>query len=202
MDTMPVPAGGAPWIRSSSLGSGPIQLLVYEPPPIGSCREVQDAGVVDEVRAVLVRETFEAQHARLWRAVAVWSGSSDVADETVAETFAQLVRRGPDVADPAAWVWRTAFRIAAGELQRRRCEAGQELGEVSLPPGQSELVLDLMRALQHLSAQQRACVVLCDLLGYSAEEAGPLLHTSAAAVRVQRLRARRRLRVLLEVTDV
>lgn len=148
-----------------------------------------------------VRAVYEAQHVRLWRAVAVWSGSSEVADEAVAETFAQLLRRGAAVEDPAAWAWRSAFRIAAADLQRRRAEVGYELREVSLPDVQSEPAVDLMRALQGLSNQQRACVVVCDLLGYSAEEAGPLLKTSAATVRVQRMRARRRLRALLEVRD-
>jgi RNA polymerase sigma-70 factor, ECF subfamily len=148
-----------------------------------------------------VREVFEAHHVRLWRAVALWSGSTDVADEAVAETFAQLLRRGEEVVAPAAWAWRSAFRIAAADLQRRRTEAHFEVGETSLSAGQPELVVDLMRAVQRLSDQQRACVVLCDLLGYSAEEAGPLLHTSAATVRVQRMRARRRLRSLLEVKD-
>ena len=157
---------------------------------------------MEAVQADGVREVYEAQHVRLWRAVAVWSGSSEVADEAVAEAFAQLVRRGDAVGDPAAWAWRAAFRIAAGELQRRRAEVRYEVGDVSLPAVHSEPVLDLMQALQHLSDQQRACVVLCDLLEYSAEEAGPLLHTSSATVRVQRMRARRRLRALLEVKDV
>jgi RNA polymerase sigma-70 factor, ECF subfamily len=162
---------------------------------------VQDARVRASPRIDLIREVYEAQHVRLWRAVAMWAGSSEVADEAVAETFAQLVRRGEAVEDPVAWAWRTAFRIAAGDLQRRRAEVGGELGEVSLPAAQSDSILDLMRALQHLTSQQRACVVLCDLLGYSAVEAGPLLHTSAATVRVQRMRARRRLRSYLEVDD-
>jgi RNA polymerase sigma-70 factor (ECF subfamily) len=169
---------------------------------MGSCKGVQDAGVGGAVQVDGVRDVYEAQHVRLWRAVAVWSGSSEVADEAVAEAFAQLVRRGDAVVDPGAWVWRTAFRIGAAELQRRRAEVRCEVGEVPLPAVRSELVLDLMEALQHLSDQQRACVVVCDLLGYSAEEAGPLLRTSAATVRVQRLRARRRLRSLLEVKDV
>ena len=154
------------------------------------------AGVHDRVRAA-----YESQHQRLWRALTAWSGSPDVADEAVAETFAQLLRRGEAVDDPVAWAWRTGFRIAAAELQRRRRDVRYELGEVPLPAGTSEGVLDLVRALQHLSDQQRACVVVCDLLGYSAEEAGPLLRTSAATVRVQRMRARRRLRARLEVTD-
>ena len=148
-----------------------------------------------------IREVYEAHHVRLWRAVAVWSGSTDVADDAVAEAFAQLLRRGKAVRDPAAWAWRTAFRIAAGELQRRRAIAGVELTDASLPIGEPELALDVLRALQHLTDQQRACIIVCDLLGYSAEEAAPLLHTSAPTVRVQRMRARRRLRSVLEVTD-
>lgn len=148
-----------------------------------------------------IRQVYEAQHLRLWRAVAVWSGSADVADDAVAEAFAQLLRRGDAVRDPTAWAWRTAFRLAAGELQRRRAIARVGVTDVSLPTGEEELALDVLRALQHLTDQQRACVVVCDLLGYSAEEAAPLLQTSAATVRVQRMRARRRLRSLLEVTD-
>ena len=154
------------------------------------------AAQVDGIRLV-----YEAHHVRLWRAVAVWSGSSDIADDAVAEAFAQLLRRGEAVRDPAAWVWRTAFRIAAGELRRRGPLAPVEVVDASLPTGAPELTFDVLRALQHLTGQQRACVVVCDLLGYSAEEAAPLLHTSAATVRVQRMRARRRLRPLLEVTD-
>ena len=111
------------------------------------------------------------------------------------------LRRGAAVEDPAAWAWRTGFRIAAGDLKRRRAAVRYEVGEISLRTVPTEPVLDLMQAIQHLSDQQRACVVVCDLLGYSAEEAGPLLNTSAATVRVQRMRARRRLRSLLEVKD-
>jgi RNA polymerase sigma-70 factor (ECF subfamily) len=158
--------------------------------------------VHEPMAAEVVREVYEAHHVRLWRAVAAWSGSSHVADDAVAETFAQLLRRGEAVADPAAWVWRSAFRIAAGYLKSRRVEAGAEVMEVSVPAIQSEVVIDLIEALQHLTDQQRACVVVCDLLGYSAEEAAPLLETSPATIRVQRMRARRRLRPLLEVNDV
>ena len=102
-----------------------------------------------------VRDAHATQHARLWRALAAWSGSCDVADEAVAETFAQLLRRGEAVEDPVAWVWRAAFRIAAAELQRRRADVRYEVDEVPLPAGTADVVLDLMRALQHLTEQQR-----------------------------------------------
>jgi RNA polymerase sigma-70 factor (ECF subfamily) len=167
---------------------------------MGSCRGVRDVLIDAASVAERARETYEVQHVRLWRAVAVWSGSTDVADEAVAEAFAQLLRRGDEVLDPASWVWRTAFRLAAAELKRRPTgEPAEPI--VTLPLNESDLAIDLVRAMRHLSPQQRACIVLCDLLGYAAEEAGDLLDTSAAAVRVQRMRARRRLRTLLEVND-
>ena len=147
-----------------------------------------------------MRLAYEAVHGPLWRAVLAYGGSADVADEAVAEAFAQLLRRGDGVDDPAAWAWRSAFRIAAGELQRRGGapvgDAMPELG-VSVP----EPAFDLIAALRHLTDQQRACVVLCDLAGHTAPEAARLLGTTEATVRVQRMRARRHLRDLLEDHD-
>jgi DNA-directed RNA polymerase specialized sigma24 family protein len=61
-----------------------------------------------------------------------------------------------------------------------------------------ESALDLIAALRQLSEQQRACVVLCDLAGYRATETAKLLRTTAGTVRMQRMRAHRRLRDLLE----
>ncbi len=160
---------------------------------------MQDAAVELSSDAERVRAAYEAVHAPLWRAVLAYSGSTDVADEAVAEAFAQLLRRGAGVEDPAAWAWRSAFRIAAGELQRRRTAPSGEVPEVgvSLP----EPVVDLVAALRHVTDQQRACVVLCDLAGHDAPSAARLLGTTGATVRVQLMRARRRLRELLEETD-
>lgn len=151
-------------------------------------------------RVERVRVAYEAVHQPLWRAVLAWSGSADVADEAVAEAFAQLLRRGEGVDDPAAWAWRSAFRIAAGDLQQRRSAAVPgAVPDVGVPL--AEPALDLIAALRHLSGQQRACVVLCDLAGHPAPAAARLLGTTAATVRVQRMRARRRLRELLEDHD-
>lgn len=66
------------------------------------------------------RALFEAEHARLWRSLLAHTGDPDVASDAAAEAFAQAVRRGEAVRDPAAWVWRAAFRIAAGQLAVRR----------------------------------------------------------------------------------
>ena len=108
-----------------------------------------------------VRDADQRIHVRLWRAVSAWSGSRDVADEAVAEAFAQALRRGPYIADVDAWVWRAAFRIAAGELKQRRARARSVANvpeRTADPPGEERLELE--EALALLSEQQRACVVL------------------------------------------
>jgi RNA polymerase sigma-70 factor (ECF subfamily) len=161
---------------------------------------VQDVAVQAGPPRDKARATYEAIHARLWRALLAYSGSADVADDAVAEAFAQLLRRGDEVRDPAAWVWRSAFRIAGGELQRRgRTDSSGEVPDVGIEV--PEPAFDLIRALQQLSDQQRRCVVLCDLAGHTSPEAGRLLGTTAATVRVQLMRGRRRLRQLLEDND-
>lgn len=150
-----------------------------------------------------VHDAYRATRAPLWRAVVAWSGSPDVADEAVAEAFAQLLRRGDDVRDPAAWAWRAAFRLAAGDLQRRRRQAATTRSSDALdllPDATRRLpddALDLVRALSRLSDQQRRCVALVDVAGHTAPSAAAVLGTTAATVRVQLVRARRRLRVLL-----
>jgi RNA polymerase sigma-70 factor (ECF subfamily) len=165
-------------------------------------RVMHDAGVAEpDCDHDVVRAVYEDVHKRLWRAVLAYSGSRHVADEAVAEAFAQLLRRGSAVSNPEGWVWRSAFRIAAGELAAR-----SDLGSVEDLPEVAavdvESAMDLLRALSALSSQQRACVVLCDLQDLTVARTADLLGTSSPTVRVQRMRARRRLRVLLEADDV
>jgi RNA polymerase sigma-70 factor (ECF subfamily) len=135
---------------------------------------------------------------RLWRAVLLASGSREVADDAVAEAFAQALRRGGALRDPAAGVWRTAFRIAAGELkERRRIEVFTEEPVAGMP----EPFVDLWRALATLPANQRASVVLADYAGWSHREIAAALGSTVSAVGVHVHRARRRLRELLEDDD-
>ena len=83
---------------------------------------VTERGVVPDDEAL--RSVFEAEHERLWRSLLAYAGDADVASDAAAEAFAQALRRGDGLRDPAAWVWRAAFRIAAGLLAARRREGG------------------------------------------------------------------------------
>ena len=154
----------------------------------------------------VVRGVYDDHQPRLWRAVLAWSGSVDVADEAVAEAFAQLLRRGGEVRDPQAWVWRAAFRLAAGELQRRRrsiTSSDREAEQIAAPSDRlPDDAVDLLRAMAKLTDQQRRCIALVDVAGHTAPSAAELLGTTAATVRVQLMRARRTLRTALADPEV
>lgn len=137
---------------------------------------------------------------RLWRAVLGFAGDREVASDAVAEAFAQWLNRGAAVHDPARWIWRAAFRIAAGELKdrRRRHEMSVRTEDSYEIP---EAAAEILEALKRLSPRQRAAVVLHDHVGYSAREVASILGSAAATVRVHLSQGRRRLRGLLGAND-
>lgn len=145
-----------------------------------------------------LERVYREQGDRLWRAVLAFAGDPDVASDAVAEAFAQALRRGEAVRDPSRWVWRAAFRIAAGELaaRRRTVESVSECGY-----GMEEEVVELIEALRRLPTKQRAAQVLHHGAGYPAREVAAIIGSTAAAVRVHLSRGRRRLRELLKEED-
>ena len=146
-----------------------------------------------------LERVYREQGARIWRAVLLSSGSREVADDAVAEAFAQALRRGRALRDPAAWVWRVAFRLAAAELKERgRVDAFTDEPVAGLP----DPFLDLWRAIAALPPKQRASIVLADYAGWSHREIARAVGSSVSAVGVHVHRARKRLRDLLEDEDV
>ena len=145
-----------------------------------------------------IEAVFRAHGSRLWRALLLATGNADVASEAVAEAFAQLIARGSAVRDPGAWVWRAAFRLAIGDMQRKRTVVTIT---DDLPSDAPEQLVDLDRALRRLTAHQRTAIILADYAGWSHAEIATVLRSAPATVAVHVYRARRRLRSLLEVHD-
>ncbi len=135
---------------------------------------------------------------RLWRAVFAFARDREIASDAVAEAFAQCLRRGDAVRDPRAWVWRVAFRIAAGELKERGRRGSAPADPAYELP---EEVGPLMTAIGTLPPQQRAALVLRHYAGYETREVARIIGTSQATVRVHLSRGRKRLRELLEDDD-
>jgi RNA polymerase sigma-70 factor, ECF subfamily len=156
----------------------------------------QDAAVAGEPIVDRVRDAYASTHARLWRAVLAFSGSREITDDAVAEAFAQVLRRGAEVRDVEAWVWRSAFAIARGELARRSSAVSESVVDVgeSMP----EPAVDLMRSLRLLPTSDRELLVLVHIGGWAPSELAEITGTPAATVRVRLHRANKRARAIFE----
>jgi RNA polymerase sigma-70 factor, ECF subfamily len=158
---------------------------------------VQDACVSTGRRADLER-LFQKDGARIWRALLAYSGDREVASDALAEAFAQALARADAIRSPERWVWRAAFRIAAGELkQRRRAQPARGARAYDMPEPQH----DLIAALAKLSPKQRKALILRYYAGYPTHDVARILGSSTATVRVHLSQGRRRLRRLLEDHD-
>jgi RNA polymerase sigma-70 factor (ECF subfamily) len=132
---------------------------------------------------------------RLWRALLAFAGDPEIASEAVADAYAQALRRGPVVRDPAAWIWRTAFRIAAGALKERRAAQGQFLDRVEHVDRYGDP--DLHAALRRLPDAQRAAIILFYYADLPIRDIAARLGSNGLAVRANLSRGRRRLHDLL-----
>ena len=153
------------------------------------------SGVVafdDRVEAV-----YREHSSAMWRAVLAYSGDRDVASDAVAEAFAQALRRGDEIRRVDRWVWRAAFRIAAGELKSRR----RVVAEVDLPADSPVAVAGLQDALMKVSPKQRASLFLYYYAGYPPRDIASMIGSTPAAVRVHLYRGRRNLAEILNGDD-
>jgi RNA polymerase sigma-70 factor (ECF subfamily) len=146
-----------------------------------------------------IETLYRVDAGRLWRALLAYSGDPEVASDAVAEAYAQALRRGEAIRDPAAWTWRTAFRIAAGALKSRRTTD-------PLPDAPIEHVdrygdPDLLMAVRHLPDSQRAAVVLFYYADLPIDQIAARLGSNSLAVRANLSRGRRRLHQLLGDSD-
>lgn len=151
------------------------------------------SGMTSTERAHDFEGLFRDDGPGLWRALYAYSGGRrDVADEAVAEAFARAIAYRRGIRDPLAWIYRTAFRIAAEELRRDRGRSA--VPDMTVEPPE---LGQLLNALRQLSPNQRAAIVLRFEEGLSVEEVARRMGIVAPTVRVHIHRGRKRLRELL-----
>jgi RNA polymerase sigma factor (sigma-70 family) len=138
---------------------------------------------------------YREEAPRMWRAMLLFAGDREIASDAVAEAFAQALRRGDELRDPGRWVWKTAYRVAAGQLQQRG-RIGEEPPERTYDLAETSALLSM--AMRQLSPMQRASVVLHDYAGYKLREVALMTGSTTSAVGVHLSRARAKLRRLLE----
>jgi RNA polymerase sigma factor (sigma-70 family) len=158
----------------------------------------QDVEVTEDPGQAADR-AFREQAPRLWRSLLAFTGDLEIANDAMAEAFAQLLGRGAAIEAHDRWVWRTAFKVAAGELKDR----GRRLPNLAIEPGYEmpEPAIDLIRALARLSPKQRACAILHLYADLPTNDVARILGIRQGTVRVHLSQARRRLRAMLEDDD-
>jgi RNA polymerase sigma factor (sigma-70 family) len=159
---------------------------------------VQDAVMTAEPPDA-VEGVWRDQGAKLWRSLVAFTGDREAASDAMAEAFAQALGRGDALREPDRWIWRASFKIAAGELARRRRDAAEAPREAA--GDMPEPVADLVRALATLSPNQRAAAILHLYADLPTHDVARILGCSQATVRVHVSQAKRRLRPLLEEND-
>ena len=147
-----------------------------------------------------IEHVWRVHRATMWRSLVAWTGDRELSSDALSEAFAQALGRGDALDTPDRWIWKAAFRIAAGELAKRRREwSAQHLAERidELP----EPVADLVTALRTLSPNQRTAAVLRLYADLPTRDVAYILGCSQTTVRVHLAQARKRLRPLLEESD-
>lgn len=182
---------GQPWTGAKILGT-----CVSRRHGLVPCKTMHDLTMADQAFFDTVEAIYRRDGQRMWRAVLLYGGDPDVAEDAVAEAFAQLLRRGTGVREPERWLWRTAFKIAAGALKDRRRQVATVEDLERCDVGTD--TLELVQALQRLSNHQRRAVLLHHVGGYSLEETARIIGSTRSAVSVHLVRGRRGLQRLLE----
>jgi len=149
---------------------------------------------------------FHEEHGRFLRALYLVTGNPHEAEELAQDSFIVVWERWDRVSqmeNPTGYLYRAALNKYRSRLRRPGRAVRKTLGmsEGSDLFAASDERDAIARALSRLTPRQREAVVLVELLGYPAEEAGLILGIEPVTVRVHASNARAALKNLLEETD-
>ena len=142
---------------------------------------------------------FELEQERLLRLLWMVTGSLQEAEDIVQEAFLRVWERWNKVSamdSPTGYLHHAAMNIFRNRY--RRVQLGLRKAIRADPPvdafGSAEDRVSVSSALGRLTPKQRAALVLTDLLGYPADEAGQMLGIRGSTVRSLSSTARSALR--------
>jgi len=151
-------------------------------------------------------EFFDAERARLFRALVVITGSGVEAEDIAQDAFLRVWERWDRVGgleDPAGYLHRTAMNVFRDRYRRAVLSMKRAVRAAPQPDAYDavEAHAVVSEVLGHLAPRQRAAIVLTEAFGYSAEEAGRLLGIKGSTVRALNFQARSVLKGHLEQID-
>jgi RNA polymerase sigma-70 factor, ECF subfamily len=189
------------------------------------CTRVQQAQGADPSDAELLRrhaaggpdafgELFRRHRDRLWAVAVRTLGDPEEAADALQDAMIAAFRRANSFRGDSAvttWLHRIVVNAALDRMRRRAARpttggqdeealdalatGGQSLAD---PSGSSDIAIDVRAALQRLVPEQRAALVLVDMLGFPVADAAYVLGVSEGTVKSRAARGRARLLPRLE----
>jgi RNA polymerase sigma-70 factor (ECF subfamily) len=149
---------------------------------------------------------FELEQERLLRLLWIVTGSLQEAEDIVQDAFLRVWERWPKVSamdSPTGYLHQSAMNIFRNRYRRARLGLRKAVGADAPVDafGAAEDRISVSSALRGLTRRQRAALVLTDLLGYPADEAGRMLGVRGSTVRSLSSAARAALRDAKELID-
>jgi RNA polymerase sigma-70 factor, ECF subfamily len=149
---------------------------------------------------------FEQEQDRLLRVLWMVTGSLPEAEDIVQDAFLRVWERWPHVStmeSSTGYLHHAAMNIFRNRYRRARLGLRKAIG--AAPPVDAfasiEDRISVSSALASLTPRQRAALVLTELLGYPADEAGRMLGVRASTVRSLSSSGRAALRSAKELVD-
>lgn len=138
---------------------------------------------------------FRAESNGLFGSLCLITGKRGEAEELVQDAFLKVWERWDRVSgldDPTGYLYRTALNGARKRFRRAALAARRavRVGPEGDPLAAADARTQVAAALETITPRQRMAVVLTELLGYSSEEAGPILGIRPVTVRVLASQAR------------
>jgi len=162
-------------------------------------------------RLALSEESFFELHARSHRSLRRYligmTGSVELAEELLQESYLRLLTRAPgSLAQPqlVRYLYTVATRLANDHFRRRKVEARWQASAAGDPARDEAEVerSDLLRALGRLTLRQRTLLWLAYVEELSHREIAGILDLGERSVRVLLARSRRRLEKILRESGV
>jgi len=165
----------------------------------------QGAGEVVAVQPSF-EDFFDLEQERLLSLLWMVTGNLQEAEDIVQDAFLRAWERWPKVSSmesPTGYLHTAAMNIFRNRYRRAKLGVRHAIGNA--PPADAfasaEDRVSVSAALGGLTCKQRAALVLTDLLGYPADEAGRMLGIRGSTVRSLSSTARAALRDARELSD-
>ena len=131
-------------------------------------------------------ECYRVHYSRVIRALCLAGADPSTAEDLAQEAFARALARWSRVcrgANPAGYVYLSAFRILRRQQGRRSGGSGPEVESAAPGDADTALSITVEGVLAAMPPRRRQCAVLCIVLDFSAVEAGRMLGLAPGTVR-------------------